>query len=103
MRHASTLLTATLTAAITLGTVGCSAGVGSVDSAKVNTCSNEKATIETAVEAYFATDGSYPAAIADMVGPDKQLKDDPSARWTYTLDGSTYTLTGIGDCATQNP
>lgn len=72
---------------------------GITDEAKKNTCENEKATIETAVEAYFATNGSYPAAMADIVGTDKQIKTDPSARWTYTAGGAAYTLTGIGDCA----
>ena len=72
---------------------------GITDEAKKNTCENEKATIETAVEAYFATNGSYPTAMADFVGTGKQLKTDPSARWTYATTPAPFTLTGIGDCA----
>jgi len=72
---------------------------GITDTAKENTCGVEKATIETAIEAYFTVEGSYPASFADFVGSGNQLKTDPSARWTYATSPAPYTLTGIGDCA----
>src|SRR5882724_7110407 len=61
--------------------------VGNLTSnAKTNSCSTEKSTISTALEAYKAQNGSYPANMAALTtGTNALLKTTPAS---YTIDGS---------------
>lgn len=61
--------------------------VGNLTSnAKTNSCSTEKSTISTALEAYKAQNGAYPAAMSNLTsGANALLKTTPAG---YTIDGS---------------
>lgn len=56
-------------------------------------CEIERRTIKTALEAYRADSGSYPAEFADLIGswldPDNEYLD-----WIYTTTGDGYLLVG---------
>ncbi|MHB1138591.1 MAG: hypothetical protein ACYC2O_06500 [Microthrixaceae bacterium] len=55
-------------------------------------CEVERRTVETTIEAWRATYGTYPATLDDPVG--EFMKGPPTWTWTYeTVDGS-FTLTG---------
>jgi type II secretion system protein G len=54
--------------------------------AKTNACSTEKSTISTALEAYKAQNGSYPANMAALTtGANALLKSTPA---DYTIDNA---------------
>lgn len=51
---------------------------GIQDKGEQSACSAERATVETAVEAYYAKNGSYPAAMSDLTtAPNKFLREIP--------------------------
>jgi general secretion pathway protein G len=79
-----------------LATVTVFAVRGITDKGQTNSCAVEKRAIETAFEAYFADTGTDAASLAALVPG--YLKDDPSARWTFTA-GSPPTIVGTGNCA----
>lgn len=62
---------------------------GSTETAKTNACKAEKNAVETAVEAYMASTGSYPTdAAALQAANTKFLRSDPTY---YTVSGSNVT------------
>lgn len=68
---------------------------GSTDKAQTNACAAERAATESAVEAYRASVGTYPASAADLINPaSKFLRTVPS---NHTVDGED--VTASGDCA----
>ncbi len=56
-------------------------------------------TIATALEAHRATYGSYPATMAELVGPGGFLEELPGPEFVYVSDGASYTLTA--PCGTE--
>ncbi|MEX2628101.1 MAG: prepilin-type N-terminal cleavage/methylation domain-containing protein [Ilumatobacteraceae bacterium] len=79
-----------------LATVTVFAVGGITDSAETNACATELATIETAAEAYFVDNNSYPAD-ADQLGI--YLREVPTTG-DYTIDTTTGAVTAAaGDCA----
>ena len=60
------------------------------------TCADERRTLEVAFEAYYADNGQEATDFSVLVGD--FLREDPSARWTFT-PGSPPTIVGIGTCA----
>ncbi|MBI4932309.1 MAG: type II secretion system protein [Actinobacteria bacterium] len=78
-----------------LATVTVFAVRGITDKGQENSCAVEKRAIETAFEAYFADTGADAASLADLTPG--YLKDNPSARWTFTA-GSPPSIVGAGDC-----
>jgi prepilin-type N-terminal cleavage/methylation domain-containing protein len=74
--------------------------VGNLTSnAKTNACSTEKSTISTALEAYKAQNGAYPAAMSNLTsGTGALLKSTPTL---YTIDGAgNISVTTAGTAAT---
>jgi general secretion pathway protein G len=68
---------------------------GSTDKAQTNACAAEKSAVESAVEAYRASVGSYPTAASDMVGGTNAfLRTAPA---NHSVAGSV--VTGTGKCA----
>ena len=62
---------------------------GSTDTAKTNACAAEKNAVETAVEAYQASTGSYPTDASSLTAAStKFLRSAPTY---YTVSGSTVT------------
>lgn len=55
-------------------------------------CAIERRMIKTAVEAYRANGTHYPDSLADLVP--EWLERPPTFEWTYTSNGTTYTLAG---------
>ncbi|MEL6891013.1 MAG: prepilin-type N-terminal cleavage/methylation domain-containing protein [Actinomycetota bacterium] len=83
-----------------LATVTVFAVRGITDRGQDNACDVEKRAIETAIEAYYVDqDQTNPAALSDLVPG--YLKENPSARWTFTagVSGAAPTITGAGNCA----
>ena len=71
---------------------------GSTDKAQTSSCSAERAAVESAVEAYRASVGTYPANAAAMVGGTNQfLRSTPA---NHTVAGSS--VTGTGKCPATN-
>jgi len=65
---------------------------GSTDSANKQACATEKKTVETALEAYKADNGTYPASVALLQsGAPQYLKEDASSKWTYVAATGTIT------------
>jgi len=98
---------------IVIAILGILAGVvvfavgGTTDSAKKSACKIDKASIETAAEAYKADQGTYPptlAALNGVVGPPAipaYLKTTINAAdWTYTAATGTATATTTGKYGT---
>jgi hypothetical protein len=71
---------------------------GSGDSGSGSPCEAERRTIETAIEAYYASNGFDATGYSDLV-PD-YLRDDPSDRWEFVpgVDGGYPTVLGLGEC-----
>ena len=62
---------------------------GSTDTAQKNSCKAERSAVETAVEAYKASEGSYPSSAADLKATNtKFLRDVPTY---YDVSGSNVT------------
>ena len=82
-----------------LATVTVFAVRGITDKGKESACAADQKTIETAVEAYYAVEDTYPLTGAALLPT--YLKDPiDTDKWTYaSADGSAYTLTGVGQCA----
>ncbi len=80
-----------------LATVTVFAVRGITDKGQENSCKVERRAIETAFEAYFASEGTDATSLGDLV-PD-YLKSNPDTRWTFTA-GNPPTIAGLGDCAT---
>mgnify|MGYP001814828122 CR=1 FL=1 len=71
-----------------LATVTVFAVRGITDRGQDNACSVEKRAIETAIEAYFVDNSqTNPGGFTDLV-PD-YIKDDPSARFTWSAGSAT--------------
>ena len=62
------------------------------------TCVSERRVVETAIETYFAMNGTDITALDDLV-PDL-MRESVSARWTLTTDAATGTpaIVGTGVC-----
>jgi len=72
---------------------------GLTDRGELSACKSERATVETAVEAYYAKKGNYPTAIADLTsGADQFLRDTP--KYVALGAGGAVTLTAAapGGC-----
>ena len=77
---------------------------GSTEKAQRNACQAEKSAVETAVEAYRASAGTYPASVAVMTSGDNQfLRSTPKYYQvnaggvvTKTSPEGTTTCTGTG-------
>jgi general secretion pathway protein G len=68
---------------------------GSTDKAQTNACAAEKSAVESAVEAYRASVGSYPTSATDLVtGSNQFLRSTPA---NHSVAGSV--VTGTGKCA----
>jgi prepilin-type N-terminal cleavage/methylation domain-containing protein len=80
---------------------------GSTDEAQTNACSAERATVESAVEAYRVKSDppAYPASAADLVSEDDDggTQEDEDLVFLRTIpENHTVagrTVTAIGDCA----
>ena len=71
---------------------------GSTDKAQTSSCSAERSAVESAVEAYRASVGSYPGTAADMVGGTNAfLRSTPA---NHSVTGSA--VSGTGKCPTNN-
>ena len=71
---------------------------GSTDKAQTSSCSAERAAVSSAVEAYRASVGTYPATAADLVGGGNAfLRSTPV---NHTVTGSA--VSGTGKCPTNN-
>jgi hypothetical protein len=70
---------------------------GITDSAEESTCQTEKATIQTAVEAYFVQNAeTYPASVNDLLGT--YLRELPSETGTVTINTTSGSVT-VANCA----
>jgi general secretion pathway protein G len=68
---------------------------GSTDKAQDSACDAERAAVESAVEAYRASEGAYPTNASNLTNAStKFLRDTPE---NHSVSGSTVTATG--DCA----
>jgi type II secretion system protein G len=66
---------------------------GSTEKAQSNACAAERSAVETAVEAYRASVGSYPANVAAMTGTTNQfLRSAP--KYYTTSGGGTVVASG---------
>jgi len=75
---------------------------GITEEAETNACAVDKKNYETAIEAYFAVENTYPASAASIEGDlvPAYVKSIPE-NWTYVppVSGGDYSLTGSGSCA----
>ncbi len=63
---------------------------GITDRGNTSACKANIATLETAVEAYYAKTGAYPTAIGDLTaGDDQFLKSAPPAGYITFIDADT--------------
>ena len=65
---------------------------GTTNKAQKNACAAERSAVESAVEAYKASTGSYPTSEANLVGssnPNQFLRSTPTY---YTVSGSTVSV-----------
>ena len=63
---------------------------GSTDKAQKSSCAAERSAVESAVEAYRASEGSYPASQTDLVATaSKFLRSTPTY---YDVSGSNVTV-----------
>ena len=68
---------------------------GTTDKAQTSACAAEQAAVESAVEAYRASVGSYPTNAADLTAsPNEFLRSTPA---NHSVAGSV--VTGTGKCA----
>lgn len=69
---------------------------GSTEKAQKNACAAEKSAVETAIEAYRASVGSYPANIAALSdsGPNQFLRSNPN--YYTTTGGGAISKTTLG-------
>ncbi len=68
---------------------------GSTTKAQTSACAAERSAVETAVEAYRASVGSYPTSVGSMIGGNNAfLRSTPAY---YTVSGST--VTGTTPCS----
>jgi general secretion pathway protein G len=73
---------------------------GSTDKAQSNACAAERSSVETAVEAYRASVGSYPTAMTQLTSGDNQfLRSTP--QW-YGLNASGGTLNRTTEGVAKN-
>ena len=86
-----------------LATVTVFAVRGITDKGQTNACAVERRTLDTAIEAYFADNGSDPAAVGDLSpGYIKSVPD--AAKWTFVAPAAgppatPASFTSIGVCA----
>lgn len=77
---------------------------GITQDAEENACDAEKRAVETAVEAYRADTGSYPASLTPLLvtGTDDGFLRSTPTFWTVATDGSGDVVSAAtlpGDCA----
>ena len=76
--------------------------VGNLTSnAKTNACSTEKSTLVAALEAYKASNGSYPTAMSSLTGGTGALLKSAPANYQISSDGNatiTVTTANPGAC-----
>lgn len=81
---------------------GWSSEQGTVLEGSAEYCEIERATFETALNAYAADFGEspeaprYPASLEELATEGYLRSAESALEWTYSSDGATYTLTG--DC-----
>jgi general secretion pathway protein G len=79
---------------------------GITDRGVKSACKSDLKSVEVAVEAYYAKNGSYPAAIGDLTAaPDKFLRAAPAGSgYTITLGASNGAVSGdlTGGAATTD-
>ena len=85
-----------------LATVTVFAVRGITDDSRENSCAAEQRTIETAIEAYYADNGSDPTSVASLVP--SFLKQDPfvgsgSGHFTITFPLNSEPVLAAGSCA----
>ena len=88
-----------------LATVTVFAVRGITDTGQQNACSIESRTLDSAIEAYYAQNGSEPAVIGDLV-PD-YIREAPDANnWSFTgyaagppVVNASFTAVATGACA----
>ncbi len=73
---------------------------GSTDKAQSNACAAEKSAVETAIEAYRASVGSYPANVAAMTSGNNQFLRSTPKYYNVGAGGTTglTTVTGGNPC-----
>lgn len=69
---------------------------GSTDKAQTSACAGERSAVESAVEAYRASTGTYPNSVSDLIGGPNQFLRSTPAYYTVSADGEVY---GAGPCA----
>jgi len=80
---------------IVIAILGILAGVvvyavgGSTDKAKKSSCTTERDTIDTALEAYKADVGTYPANLADLKPTYLKRAPNQTSDWTYDTTGGS--------------
>ena len=72
---------------------------GITDRGKKSACKADVATVQTAAEAFYVKNGSYPAAISDMVP--LFLRSAPTA--TVATEGYVVSMTATGGTVTAAP
>jgi type II secretion system protein G len=71
--------------------------VGNLTSnAKTNACNTEKTTISTALEAYKAQNGSYPALMTDLTGGANALLKSTPVNYSIGASNGTISVTSAG-------
>jgi prepilin-type N-terminal cleavage/methylation domain-containing protein len=83
-----------------LATVTVFAVRGITDQGQTNSCSVEKRTLDTAIEAYYAQNQTDPTAVTDLTsGANPLLKSNPSANWTFQGGSpATFVAASGGKC-----
>src|SRR5262245_53941001 len=79
-----------------LATVVVFAVGGISDRGQDSACDTDRATLEVAVEAYFAKTNSYPTDESELTSGDYKFLRSESDNWDIT--GTNGSLTASGDC-----
>ena len=69
---------------------------GITDRGEDSACESDERAMRTAAEAYYAQEGEYPADEGALV---PGFLSEPSDLHAYAVSGTTFTITGTGDCA----
>jgi general secretion pathway protein G len=83
-----------------LATVTVFAVRGITDQGQKNACKTSQATLDTAIEAYYAQNQSDPTQVSDLTGAAGLLKEAPdTAVWAFAGGPpATFTPVANGDC-----
>jgi general secretion pathway protein G len=71
---------------------------GSTDKAQTNACAAEKSAVETAIEAYRASTGTYPSSVGDMTSGDNQFLRSTPKYYNVGAGGTTGLVAGTNPC-----